>query len=95
VYRRHDISTSMVFCWRIQFGFGAEQPARFVPVAAAGTENTSGAGVNGGALVPQDIPPVPIGMTAVDLSDGRRGFAPQGTDPEAVRMHVAEQENKR
>ena len=32
---------------------------------------------------------------AVDLSDGRRVFAPEGTDPEAVRVHVAEQENKR
>lgn len=34
-------------------------------------------------------------MTAVDLPDGRRVFAPEGTDPEAVRMQVAEQENKR
>ena len=42
---RHDISTSMVFRLRIQFGFGAEQPARLVSVAVAGTEKTSGAGV--------------------------------------------------
>lgn len=95
VCRRHDISTSMVFRWRIQFGFGAEQPARLVSVAVAGTEKTSGAGVNGGALVLPDLLPVPDGMTAVDLSDGRRVFAPEGTDPEAVRVHVAEQENKR
>ena len=95
VCRRHDISTSMVFRWRIQFGFGAEQPARLVPVAVAGTEKTSGAGVNGGALVLQGLLPVPDGMTAVDLSDGRRVFAPEGTDPEAVRVHVAERETKR
>ncbi len=95
VCRRHDISTSMVFRWRIQFGFGAEQPARLVSVAVAGTEKASGAGVNGGALVLQDLLPVPDGMTAVDLPDGRRVFAPAGADPEAVRVHVAEREPTR
>jgi hypothetical protein len=55
VCRRHDISTSMVFRWRIQFGFGAEHPARLVSVAVAGTEKMSGAGVNGGAFVLQDL----------------------------------------
>ncbi len=34
-------------------------------------------------------------MTAVDLPDGRRVFAPESTDPEAVRVHVAERETKR
>jgi hypothetical protein len=95
VCRRHDISTSMVFRWRIQFGFGAEQPARLVSVAVAGTEKTSGAGVNARAFVLQDLLPIPDGMTAVDLSDGRRVFAPEGTDPEAVRVHVAERETER
>jgi hypothetical protein len=37
VCRRHDLSTSMVFRWRIPFGFGAEQPAKLVSVAVAGT----------------------------------------------------------
>ncbi len=94
VCRRHDISTSMVFRWRIQFGFGTEQPARVVSVAVAGTEKANAAGVTGGALVLQDLLPVPDGMTAVDLPDGRRVFAPAGADPEAVRAHVAEQEAK-
>ena len=43
----------------------------------------------------QDLLPVPNGMTAVDLLDGRRVFAPAGADPEAVRVHVAERETKR
>ena len=47
------------------------------------------------ALVLQDLLPVPDGMTVVDLSDGRRVFAPEGTDPTAVRVHVAERETKR
>ena len=46
VCRLHEISTSMVFRWRIQFGFGAEQPARLVSVAVAGREEASGAVVN-------------------------------------------------
>jgi transposase-like protein len=54
VCRRHDISTRMVFRWRIQFGFGAEQPARLASVAVAGTEKVSSASVNGRALVLQD-----------------------------------------
>jgi hypothetical protein len=95
VCRNHDISSSMVFRCCIQFGFGAEQPARPVSVAVVGTEKTSGAGVNVGALVLQDLLPVLDGMTAVDLSDGRRVFAPEGTDPEAVRVHVVERETKR
>jgi len=35
------------------------------------------------------------GMTAVELSDGRRVFAPEGSDPETVRRHVAERETTR
>lgn len=95
VCRRHDISTSMVFLWRIQFGFGGKQPARLVSGAVAGTEEASSAGVNGGALVRQDLLLVPDGMTAVELPDGRRVFARAGADPEAVRVHVAERETRR
>ena len=50
---------------------------------------------NGGALVLQDLLPVPDGMTAVDLPDGGRVFAPAGTDLEAVRVHIAERKIKR
>jgi hypothetical protein len=85
----------MVFRCRIQFGFGGEQPARLVSVTVAGTEKASGADVNAGALVLQDLLPVPDGMAAVDLPDGRRVFAPEGADPEAVPVHVAEREPTR
>jgi hypothetical protein len=39
--------------------------------------------------------PTPDGMAAVDLLDGRRVFAPGGSDPDAVRRHVLEQETAR
>lgn len=35
------------------------------------------------------------GMEVVELGDGRRVFAPIGSDPEAVRKHVVEQEQSR
>lgn len=70
--------------------FKAERSRRLPllrPDADPRTEKTSGAHVNGGALVVQDLLPIPDGMTAVDLSDGRRVVAPEGTDPEAYVGH--------
>jgi hypothetical protein len=39
--------------------------------------------------------PLPRGVTAIDLPDGRRVFAPEGSDPETVRHHVADRETTR
>ena len=36
----------------------------------------------------RDFVQPPDGMTAIDLPDGRRVFAPAGVDPHAVREHV-------
>jgi hypothetical protein len=41
----------------------------------------------------QNLLPVPGGMEVVELADGRKVFAPIGSDPDAVRKHVAEREN--
>jgi hypothetical protein len=35
-----------------------------------------------------DLLQAPDGMTPVQLSDGRRVFTPEGSDPDAVRQHV-------
>jgi transposase-like protein len=92
ICRRHDISTSMVFCWRVQFGFGKEKPAKLATVAVAGKEKARSSGADGAAIVLHDLLPIPDGMAAVDLPDGRRVFAPAGADPEAIRRHVAARE---
>lgn len=92
VARRHDIVTSVIFRWRVQFGFGKEQPAKLATVRLAGKEKVGAAGARGSALLLQDLLPVPDGMAAIDLPDGRRVFAPLGADPEAVCRHVAERE---
>jgi hypothetical protein len=39
--------------------------------------------------------PLPRGMTAFDLPDGRRVFALEGSDPDAVGRYVAERETTR
>ena len=82
----------MVFRWRVQFGFGKKKPAKLATVAVAGKEKARSLGVDGAAIVLHDLLPIPDGMAAVDLPDGRRVFAPAGADPEAVRRHVAERE---
>lgn len=88
ICRRHDIATSMVFRWRIQFGFGDKERAKLAAVELAN-------GRSGGASAPlvlHGLLQPPDGMKAVELADGRLVFAPVGSDPDAVRRHVLEQE---
>ena len=92
VARRHEIATSMVFRWRSQFGLGRGKPARLAAVRIAEERPGRKQGAGPEAVVLSDLLPVPDGMVAVDLPDGRRVFAPAGSDPETVRRHVAEWE---
>lgn len=91
VCRHHDIATSMVFRWRIQFGFGSSERARLASVKLI--DGQSGAPSN--LVVLHDLLQPPDGMAAVELDDGRRVFAPIGSDPAAVREQVAKQERAR
>lgn len=92
VCRCHEIVTSMLFRWRVQFGFGKDVSARLATVKLAGGQDEHKPGAATAPLLLQDLLPIPDGMVAVDLSDGRRVFAPIGSDPEAVRRYVAEKE---
>ncbi|MFB6452177.1 IS66-like element accessory protein TnpA [Bradyrhizobium tunisiense] len=87
VCRRHGIVSSMLFRWRVQFGFGKRARAELVAVKVTGAQS--------GTLVLNDLLQPPDGMTVVELDDGRRVFAPMGSDPDAVRRHVIEQETMR
>nr|WP_249811918.1 transposase [Bradyrhizobium sp. 2] len=87
VCRRHGIVTSMLFRWRVQFGFSKRVPAKLAAVRVAGAQSAT--------LVLNDLLQPPDGMTVVELDDGRRVFAPIGSDPDAVRRHVIEQETAR
>ena len=88
VCRRHDIVTSMLFRWRVQFGFGQGERAKLATVRLAGKRPG-----RSDVLVLDDLLRPPEGSIAIELSDGRRVFAPAGSDPDAVRRHVAEREN--
>jgi hypothetical protein len=70
----------MLFRWRVQFGVAQKKRAKLAPVAL--TEGTPA------ALLLRDLVQPPDGMTAIDLPDGRRVFAPPGSDPDAVREHL-------
>jgi len=91
VCRRHGIVTSMVFRWRIQFGFTGKKAAKLATVTLPGGSS----GGSSGPAVLHDLLRPPDGMTPVQLPDGRRVFAPEGSDPDAVRQHVLDREAAR
>jgi transposase-like protein len=80
VCQRHNIATSMIFRWRAQFGFGKDNAPNLVGVRIADER-----GVCDADAVRQNVLPIPPGAVAVELANGRRVFAPPGSDPEAVR----------
>lgn len=84
VARKHGIVTGMLFRWRVEFGVAQKKRAHLAPVANA-DEPAS-------IAVLHDLLQPPDGMTAVELADGRRVFATEGSDPDAVRAHVEAQE---
>jgi hypothetical protein len=81
----------MVFRWRVQFGFAGKKVAKLATVTLPG-------GSTGGSSTPavlHDLLRPPDGMTPLQLPDGRRVFAPEGSDPDAVRQHVLDREAAR
>ena len=92
VARRHGIVTSMVFRWRVQFGLSKDMAVTFATVNGARKGKRRRGEREASAFVLNDLLPIPDGMAAVDLSDGRHVFAPIGSDPEAVRRNVVERD---
>jgi transposase-like protein len=94
VCRRHNIATSMIFRWRVQFGVARDKAANLATVQLTDEQHRGTHDASPEAVVLQEMLPIPSGAIAVELVDGRRVFAPAGSDPEAVRRYVAEQEEK-
>jgi hypothetical protein len=90
VARAHGLVTSVLFRWRAELGFGKSKADNLVAVRTVDERGASDA--SAGVAVLQDILPIPPDAVAVELADGRRVFAPPGSDPEAVRRYIAEQE---
>ena len=94
VARTHRIVTSVLFRWRAELGFGRGERANLAEVRIADRPRR-GRLARSEMLILGDLLPAPIGTEAVELADGRRVFVPVGSDPEAVRRYVAEQESER
>jgi len=88
VARQHDLVTSVLFRWRAELGFSKDSRAKLATIRLTGSKPGSASE----SLVLQDLIPPPEGMSAVELEDGRRVFAPIGSDVQAVREQVARQE---
>ena len=93
VCRRHNIATSMIFRWRVQFGVRQGDHAELAAVRVSDGEHSGEPATAVATLDLQNLLPVPDGMEAVELADGRKVFAPIGSNPHAVRKHLAEREN--
>src|SRR5262249_15238463 len=93
VCRRHNIATSMIFRWRAQCGVRQGEHAKLAAVRASDGQGGGEPAAAVETLDLQNLLPVPGGMEVVELADGRKVFAPIGSDPDAVRKHVAEREN--
>jgi transposase-like protein len=91
VARKHRIVTSVLFRWRAELGFGRNKDANLAQVKLADGQSSAPSQ----QLVLHDLVPVPDRMIAVDLADGRRVFAPEGSKPEDVRRRIADAEAPR
>ena len=88
VCRRHGIATSLLFRWQVQFGLTARKAPQLATMAVAdGAKNEVPA-----LAALRDLVRPPDGMTAIELYDGRRVFAPAGTNPAEVKRQLAGKE---
>ena len=77
-----------VFRWRVDLGLNARKAPQVVTVALS-----DGAANEPSALaVLRDLVRPPDGMMAIELDDGRRVFAPEGSNPAAVKRQLAKGE---
>jgi transposase-like protein len=93
VRRRHNIATSMIFRWRVQFGIRQGEQAELATVRVSDGQGGGEPAAAVEILDLQNLLPIPDGMERVELADGRKVFAPIGCDPDAVRKQLAQQEN--
>jgi transposase-like protein len=80
VAQMHGIVTGLLFRWCSQFGLAPKKRAQLALVALP--DSTAA------VRLLQNLVQPPDGMATVELRDGRRVFAPIGSDSDAVRKHV-------
>jgi transposase-like protein len=90
IARAHRLATSALFRWRADLGYGRNAKAQLAPVVLPVEQSTGQTTADPATFMLRDLLPVPEGMTAIDLPDGRGLFVPGGSDPNTVRRYVAE-----
>lgn len=91
VARKRGIATGVLFRWRAELGFGRDKHVKLASVTLCDGQSTAPSM----PLVLRDLLRPPVGMVAVELDGGRRVFAPEDSDPNEVRRHVADRETER
>jgi transposase-like protein len=93
IARRHGVTASMIFRWRDEFSLSPKRQESAMLVTARVIERPGrGRPKKNLPLVLPDLLPIPQGAVTVELADGRRVFAPAGSDPEVVRQYIAQRE---
>jgi hypothetical protein len=90
VARDHGIAPSILFRWRAERGFDKGRTANLVAVRIADERGVCDADAAAAGL--QNVLPIPPGAVVVEIANGRRVFAPPGSDPEAVRQYLVQRE---
>lgn len=82
----------MVFRCRAEFGFAEPKEHPLLVTARVVDRPQRGRPKSNAPFVLHDLLVPPPNSITVELVDGRRVFAPAGSDPEAVRQYVAARE---
>jgi transposase-like protein len=94
IARRHGVTPPMIFRWRTEFGVAAQRMESATLITATVIERVRrGRPKKVAPLVLENLLPMPAGSVSIELADGRRVFAPAGSDPESVRRYIANQES--
>ena len=92
IARRHGVTAPMIFRWRAEFGFAEPKERPLLVTARVVDRPQRGRPKSDAPFVVHDLLVPPPNSITVELADGRRVFAPAGSDPEVVRQYVAARE---
>jgi transposase-like protein len=88
VARNHRIVSSVLFRWRAELGFGKDKAVSLATVELSDGRSSA----RPTPVIIRDLLQPPDGTTVFDLGNGQQVFAPVGSDPEAIRRHVADKQ---
>ena len=91
VAKRHRVTSPMICRWRDEFGL-APQTSALLLTARVIEKPGRGRPKRPSPLLLENLLPIPPGAISVELADGRRVYAPSGSDPDSVRQYIANKE---